>query len=160
MSRLLILMLMAALGGVAEARLYQWRNASSGNVEMSGSPPAWYRTGQAGPRVLVFDRGQLIDDTAIEVVGKVSEDLREAAFREIERRQQEEALRKLERAARREQARVGEREREAAEEREAPSGPAIEVVSAAGDDIPENIDASLIERLKGVVRAWDQQLRQ
>lgn len=64
----------------AQARMYQWSNPSSGIVQLSGSPPAWYRSTTQGPRVLVFDNGQLIDDTAVIVGEPVRQSLRAAAF--------------------------------------------------------------------------------
>ena len=36
-------------------------------MQLSGSPPAWYRSTSPGPRVYVFDNGRLIDDTAVTV---------------------------------------------------------------------------------------------
>lgn len=60
--------------------MYQWSHPSSGIVQLSGAPPAWYRSTMAGPRVLVFDNGQLIDDTAVVVGEPLRESLRAAAF--------------------------------------------------------------------------------
>lgn len=56
-----LLLLMAA---TAWARMYQWVDPRSGTVQLSGSPPAWYRAAKAGPRVFVFENGRLVDDTA------------------------------------------------------------------------------------------------
>lgn len=64
----------------AHARMYQWSHPSSGIVQLSGAPPAWYRSTMNGPRVLVFDNGQLIDDTAVAVGEPLRESLRAAAF--------------------------------------------------------------------------------
>lgn len=76
-STLLVLCLLAALP--AAARMYQWTNPATGTVQLSGSPPPWYRGGH-GPRVLVFDHGTLIDDTAIGVSYAQREELRGTAF--------------------------------------------------------------------------------
>ena len=62
------------------ARMYQWTNSRSGTAYLAGAPPAWYRATYSGPRVLVFDRGQLIDDTAIIVSAAQREELRNQAF--------------------------------------------------------------------------------
>jgi len=40
---------------------------TTGSVQLSGTPPAWYRSDVAGPRVQVFESGNLVDDTAIVV---------------------------------------------------------------------------------------------
>lgn len=66
----------------AEARMYQWSNAATGTVQLSGSPPAWYRSAAPGPRVLVFDNGQLVDDTAMSVAEEHRQVLRAKAFGE------------------------------------------------------------------------------
>ena len=55
------------LTGAAEARMYQWIDPASGTVQLSGVAPAWYRNVDNGPRVFVFDNGELIDDTAVQV---------------------------------------------------------------------------------------------
>lgn len=64
----------------AAARMYQWRDATTGTPQLSGSPPAWYRGNERGPRVYVFDNNQLIDDTGIAVSAAHSEALRARAF--------------------------------------------------------------------------------
>jgi hypothetical protein len=51
----------------AMARMYQWNDPVTGTTQLSGSPPAWYRSGEDGPRVYVFERGRVIDDTGIPV---------------------------------------------------------------------------------------------
>lgn len=75
---------MLALGLIltarAEARMYQWTNPESGNVQLAGAPPAWYRSANPGPRVLVFDNGELIDDTAVPVAEEQRVALRNAAL--------------------------------------------------------------------------------
>ena len=62
-----VLALCVILTSSAAARMYQWTNPESGNVQFAGAPPAWYRSAHPGPRVLVFDNGELIDDTAVPV---------------------------------------------------------------------------------------------
>ena len=56
------LLLSAALP--ADARMYQWRDSTTGSLQFAGRPPPWYRNGQPGPRVRVYTQGRLIDDTA------------------------------------------------------------------------------------------------
>ena len=64
------------LAAAAEARMYQWTSPASGRVQLAGSPPGWYRGPDAGPRVLVFENGELVDDTAIAVVLDACTDLK------------------------------------------------------------------------------------
>ena len=47
--------------------MYQWTDPATGTVQLSGTAPAWYRNMADGPRVFVFDNGELIDDTAVQV---------------------------------------------------------------------------------------------
>lgn len=76
----LLSVLLIAWSGSASARMYQWVDAQSGTVQLSGSPPAWYRGTQAGPRVFVFDNGRLIDDTARRLPAEEAALLRAVAF--------------------------------------------------------------------------------
>ncbi|MEM7026892.1 MAG: hypothetical protein AAF410_01560 [Pseudomonadota bacterium] len=62
------------------ARMYQWVEEDTGTTQLSGKPPTWYRSQENGPRVLVFEKGRLIDDTDIEVSNKVQFELRRRAF--------------------------------------------------------------------------------
>jgi signal transduction histidine kinase len=151
------LALLALLAPVAEARVYQWQNPASGTVEFSGTPPAWYRSGEGGPRILVYQNGLLLDDTAVAVDPMLGDELREAAFQEFERRQEEEALKRLERAARRERARLAELERAQTEVVSLESGEQRSPLEAAVEEVPENLDAQVVERLKTLLQAWDRQ---
>lgn len=72
------------LAAPAEGRMYRWTSPESGRTQLSGQPPAWYRSGPAGPRVLVFENGWLIDDTAVSVSQAQGETLRKQAFRPSE----------------------------------------------------------------------------
>lgn len=49
------------------ARMYQWREAVTGSIQLAGKPPPWYRNGAPGPRVRVFERGRVVDDTAHDI---------------------------------------------------------------------------------------------
>lgn len=79
-SLLLLATLLIAWSGSASARMYQWVDAQSGTVQLSGSPPAWYRGTQAGPRVFVFENGRLVDDTARRLPAEEAAMLRAVAF--------------------------------------------------------------------------------
>lgn len=75
--------------------MYQWVDPESGTTQMSGKPPPWYRSGERGPRVYVFDKGKVIDDTGIRVSDSERERLRRKAFLNAEqdsRRVQEKLL--------------------------------------------------------------------
>ncbi len=78
--RLLLPVLLCGLPGVAAARMYQWADAQTGTVQLSGAPPAWYRGAQPGPRVFVFENGRLIDDTARALPAPEAALLRATAF--------------------------------------------------------------------------------
>ncbi|MFT4583071.1 MAG: Xaa-Pro aminopeptidase [Gammaproteobacteria bacterium] len=60
--------------------MYQWLSHASGTVQLSGDAPAWYRSTTPGPRVFVFDSGQLIDDTAVPVSEEYRQVLQTQAF--------------------------------------------------------------------------------
>lgn len=64
----------------AQARMYQWVSPNSGRTQISGKPPAWYRSGLTGPRVFVFENGRLVDDTARPLSEAERASMRDAAF--------------------------------------------------------------------------------
>lgn len=141
----------------AQARLYQWVSPQTGNVHFSGAPPAWYRSGKPGPRVLVYDNGYLIDDTAIALPARRREALREEAFQALAEQQRREqarqaALAGLEQAAAREQARraKGEAGAKTQPERQAQKS------AAAGSSDTQPLDAKTIQRLKSIISEWDE----
>ncbi|MEE2982226.1 MAG: hypothetical protein VX929_02880 [Pseudomonadota bacterium] len=81
MRKLLItLVSILILTGAAEARMYQWTNPASGTVQLSGTALSWYRSFEKRPRVFVFENGELIDDTAVQVAETQRLQLRAAAF--------------------------------------------------------------------------------
>lgn len=71
---LLYCLLLLPAVAAAETRLYQWQDKASGRTQFSGQAPGWYRGTLPGPRVFVYARGVLVDDTAV----AVSEELRQA----------------------------------------------------------------------------------
>jgi len=89
--RRLYLLILALAAAPAAARVYQWVDPDSRNVYLSGSPPAWYRSGTPGPRVLVFDDGKLVDDTGLETTEDQARSLREQALAEEQRLREEAA---------------------------------------------------------------------
>lgn len=79
----LLVLLIAAMQPVA-ARMYQWVDPASGRTQLSGTPPAWYRSGGDNPRVFVFENGHLVDDTGIAVKDAERRRLRQKALIIIE----------------------------------------------------------------------------
>ena len=91
------LVLSLVFTGHVYARMYQWTDPDSGSTQLSGKPPAWYRSANGGPRVFVFENGRLIDDTSIEVADEVRHRMRQRAFVLVEKDKQQ-AQEKLTRA--------------------------------------------------------------
>ncbi len=75
-----LLVLLLSVTTVVEARMYQWTDPDVKTTQLSGTPPAWYRSVARGPRVFVFAKGRLIDDTAIEVTEETRQRMRQQAF--------------------------------------------------------------------------------
>jgi len=63
-----------------QAQMYQWTDPESGTTQLSGKPPAWYRSVEGGPRVFVFNRGKIVDDTGIKISDEQRISLRTKAF--------------------------------------------------------------------------------
>jgi len=136
------------------ARMYQWYSPGTGTAQLSGKPPAWYRSAQNGPRVIAFDNGRIVDDTAVAVSNEQREALRQQALREAEG-YQERAL---------EQARAAAKLK-AAFESNIPEEEETETVAEISEpseveEIPATeADAAVtnsIEALKALISAWDQ----
>jgi len=153
MSRYLSLILAFLVSMPVAARMYEWVSPATGTVHLTGIPPSWYRSGDDdAPRVRVYDDGRLIDDTAIVLSPEDRQEIRDAAFRDLERRQQIEAVRRLERAARREAARQAEaREKVASAEQEESAQPESETP----EGVPGALDAAMVERLKAIISEYD-----
>lgn len=94
---IIIIMLVIFMQPVA-ARMYQWVDPVSGRTQLSGTPPAWYRSGGDAPRVFVFENGQLVDDTGISVEEVQRQQLRQEALVRAEENT-EAARRKAEQSA-------------------------------------------------------------
>lgn len=75
-----LLIFLLTISGVVYARMYQWVDPDSGSTQLSGKPPVWYRSKQPGPRVFVFERNRIIDDTGIAVSDSERKRLRQQAF--------------------------------------------------------------------------------
>lgn len=80
--RLIVLLIgIIALTPLCQARMYKWNDPATGTTQMSGKPPAWYRSTGKGPRVYVFDEGRLVDDTGMAVSETRRLELRREAMR-------------------------------------------------------------------------------
>jgi hypothetical protein len=86
--KIILVLFLSVIAISAEARMYQWIEPEVGTTQLSGKPPAWYRSDKGGPRVFVFDNGRLIDDTAIEVSDDIRRRMRQEAFLLVEKDQQ------------------------------------------------------------------------
>ena len=64
--------------------MYQWQDPDTGTTQFSGKPPAWYRTGENGPRIIVFEKGTIIDDTSIDISDEQRQALRQEALLKAE----------------------------------------------------------------------------
>jgi hypothetical protein len=73
-----------AVGWIAptEARMYHWVDPVTQSVQLAGKPPPWYRSETVGPRVVVYERGRVVDDTRRAVAAGDRETLRATAFGE------------------------------------------------------------------------------
>jgi len=121
-------------------------------VQLSGSPPAWYRSPAPGPRVLVFDNGQLVDDTAVVVAEDLRQSLRSDAFGEagdaVTRPAPEEpAAQDLLRDALASAAREGVDVREVTE--------AFTVEQAPEENATQGTVEQTVAELKSLLDAWD-----
>jgi hypothetical protein len=154
MTRLLLLLLLL-VSSAAGARMYQWQDPNSNSIQFSGVPPAWYRSPGDGPRVRVYDGGQLVDDTYIELSPEDNQSMRDIAFRALEEEQQLEAIKRLERAARREDSRREQAQREALKAQAATGSEASDPSEAPPEVLPESLDPAMVERLKSIISQYD-----
>lgn len=141
------------VGMSAQARMYQWINPSSGHTQLSGTPPTWYRSPQGGPRVLVFERGKAIDDTAIVVPEGTRDELRSQAFQPQEPTRAAATAFEVPVEGGAETGAAGStaaegRAETGSSEQNADAG------NAASADLRE-MDAATVERLQDIISAWD-----
>jgi hypothetical protein len=151
--RILFVILLLSLAAPVAARMYQWVDPDTDTPQLSGKPPVWYRSREGGPRVLVFDRDKLVDDTGVAVSEPEREQLRQDALIQAERDQAALNERLLE--AKRMQA-VLDRNRPPEEEapvEEAPPVPAPEAVTAPAP-APQD-ENSTVEAMRALVEQWD-----
>ena len=97
---LLLLVALTAATAVQAGRMYQWIDPDTGTPYLSGTPPAWYRAGAEGPRVVVYEQGRLVDDTRWAASAERSAALRAEALAAAEAAREEAAAREAQRRER------------------------------------------------------------
>jgi len=155
MVRYVLVILLLCCSTQAAARMYQWVDPATGTTQLSGKPPPWYRSGEEGPRVFVFERGKVVDDTAIRVSNSERESLRHRALLNAAQDTQQAREQLLE--ARRLQAVM---ERDQRGQPAAPTETPVETVTpppeSDGDEAPQQ-QASTEEAMKALVTQWEKQ---
>lgn len=145
----------------ADARMYQWTDPDTGTTQLSGKPPTWYRSEQGGPRVFVFEKNRIVDDTAIEVSTGERESLRRQAFLKAEE----------DRTAAREKALAAEELKSSFKRDGSLQGDAAEMVEEVPEVVPEEdaeaeaeeemaempADDKTLEELRELIREWEEQ---
>ena len=91
---LLLISMLTFCISVNAARMYQWIDPDTRTTQLSGKPPYWYRNGEEGPRVVVFENGKVIDDTGIELSEAENTRMRQEALMVTEE-DQSEALQRM-----------------------------------------------------------------
>lgn len=148
----------------AEARMYQWVNPQSGYTQFSGQPPTWYRSARGGPRVVVFENGKLIDDTARQVSESVRESLRAQAFKKAREEfkppvisEKQKPTAPLPEKAEETEPYIPERVEdhfakrgEAPEKADAPESPPLMTPKK-----PKDPDEETVEQLRAIIAEWD-----
>ena len=148
--RILLIVLLLSLTWPVSARMYQWVDPDTDTPQLSGKPPTWYRSREGGPRVLVFEKGGLIDDTSVPVSESDREQLRQDALIQAERDQAAINERLME--AKRMQA-ILDRNRPAEEEPIVEETPVPEPRPVAAPPPPD--ESSTIEAMRALVEQWD-----
>ena len=147
-SRVLWLVFGLLFAGSIEARMYQWVDPVTGSVQMSGTPPSWYRSAWGGPRVRVFENGRVVDDTAIALGEDEGGALREEAFRQFDEEKELQALQRLEKESTTETSGATAAAESGGSELDEPQG-------GAAAALPDAVDEQTIDKLKELIRQWD-----
>jgi len=98
MKKIILFIILIQFTSITYARMYQWNDPDTGTTQLSGKPPAWYRSVDGGPRVFVFENGRLVDDTGINLSEQESDRLRQLALLRAEQDRQA-AIAKLQQAS-------------------------------------------------------------
>lgn len=143
--------------GQVSARMYQWVDPDTGTTQLSGKPPAWYRSGQAGPRIIVLDNGKVVDDTALEVSEQEQGFLRQTAF--IKAEENQEIVRQQILQSKRIQAaltRTDEDNKDNVEEEQLADILPEEEIIESGGEVAKS-DEETKQELQALIRKWEDQ---
>lgn len=152
MTRFLISLIITVFCVSVNARMYQWVDPDNGTTQLSGKPPAWYRSSTGGPRIFVFENGKVVDDTGVKVSEPERDQLRLQAFLQAEEDRSSVRDKLLE--AKRLEAALGleQKEEEAVVE--------TEEVAAATDAPPTEEEAppteqEAINQMRSLIEEWE-----
>lgn len=150
----IIILLLLTYSTCINARMYQWVDPNTGSTQLSGKPPMWYRSTEPGPRVFVFEKSKIIDDTGISVSDVERERLRQQAYLQAEE-DTVLARDKLLQAKRMDAALQQKQEAEAVVKGE--EEPVIEdiVEEMPEEDTPAAEEPSTIEQMRKLIADWE-----
>ncbi len=161
---LVLLFLITAIS--VEARMYQWTEPGVETTQLSGKPPAWYRSTAGGPRVFVFDNGRLIDDTAVNVSDEVRQRMREEAFILVEEDKQkaQEKIAKAEKTRKKQIKDKPETNKETTREEKVQQESTIELITEAlfpkenkeEQQSEANLAEQSLDELKAIITDWEE----
>ena len=152
---ILFAIILLLISTVTFARMYQWVDPDTKTTQLSGKPPYWYRSGETGPRVIVFDNGRVIDDTGIQLSETEEDRIRQEALIIVEQDRQE-ALEKLMQANRQKAALDPQIEDdEAPEEIKFDVRLEEEEVDDGGQQEDENSEEQIEERMRALIEEYE-----
>jgi hypothetical protein len=132
MKKALLFLILFQITPLAAARMYQWTDPDTGTTQLSGKPPAWYRSGETGPRIFVYENGRLVDDTGILLTETENERLRQHALLQVEQDRQAAMEKMLQAMQRKAALDLQNRDREELEEIPA------DTITAQRQEVPED----------------------
>ncbi|MCK5433398.1 MAG: hypothetical protein KAJ03_11675 [Gammaproteobacteria bacterium] len=161
----LLLFIQSVLSQSVQAQMYQWVDPETGTTQLSGKPPAWYRSTEGGPRVFVFNRGKAVDDTGIDISDQQRIRLRTKAFiraegDELAAREKVKEAAKLKEAMQRNADEKLKQDSEIARFPDEPqNGSHNEVVEASvAEELAETEtreEESSVEKMKALIAEWE-----
>ena len=154
----IILLLLLTYSTCISARMYQWVDPNSGSTQLSGKPPMWYRSTESGPRVFVFEKSKIIDDTGISVSDSERERLRQQAYLQAE--EDTAMAREKLLQAKRMDAALQQKQQQKQETEAVAKGEEEPVIEDIVEDIPETEtpaaeEPSTIEQMRKLIADWE-----